>query len=78
MAVLPGGCLIELAILLKILEAPPGFEPGMEVLQFGTLVLLPKDFDDLLRILIGTWCPVVLSEAGSCQGSYTLATLFPP
>ena len=41
------------------LEAPPGFEPGMEVLQDCTGPLLPSKFDDFLNRFVLVTFPVV-------------------
>ena len=46
-----GAGLLDRAVLLRILEAPSGFEPEMEVLQLGTLPRNARTYAELLEIL---------------------------
>jgi len=53
-----------------MVEAPPGFEPGVEVLQFGPLLAVPSKSVVLLRILKRPWCRMVPNEAQWCRSYY--------
>ena len=61
-------------LLKQKVEAPPGFEPGVEVLQSYGLPQNVRRNAKLLGIVRATWCPVVPNVAQLCRASYTGAT----
>jgi hypothetical protein len=52
------------------LEAPPGFEPGMEVLQPYDYCFYPSKYANSLGFRLTVLCRVVWNDAGLCGASY--------